>query len=820
MDTGEGNAQRPITLGITVEDFSNEASVPETDTTNTIQTPPKDDILLQQDSIDLGAGEFVTPQEDSSATLSESLMDRLNDQMMESVMISDSPNNSEEDDVGPIDSFLDGGLEENGSSGNKKEESEIGQNTTEIKVPVDQKEQECTKDDIKEEIDIEEQIQIVVSPQSEAHSPVVIKSEDPEHQSPKGTSPKDEPVPVCTIFSQGTQPKSLAPDGFQPTLIKSPSFTTGSGGGSDEAVTPSKMTAPLVCQPSPSLSKFFTDNGQANPASDFFDSFTAPSSFISISNPNADVSPASTPAPLSFTPEHQRSSTSSSISTPGGLLDSGAPTPVSVFGPTVTEPTTKPQSPISQTVPSLNLASSTPQAQPFNQLQAVFSGTDDPFATALSLSEVDRRHDAWLPCEETRKMLISVATQQYGPAYVDTNRLTMPGLKFDNLQGDAVKDLMVRFLGEQAAMKRQVLTASSVEQSFVGLKQLVSSKNWRAAVDLTGRLLTAHGQGYGKAGQPTSHTTDSLQLWFVRLALLTKLNLFQNAELEFEPFGNLDQPDLYYEYYPSVYPGRRGRRREDGGGLLPGCGEILPDESERPDSHHVCFDEQGLRLPQSEQLRRSTRLLFRSAEDRPPTPRHQQQRSGLPPIPGPAEGVPGSAGGPGAAGPRPLPPRERALQPDHHVRAGVVPEHAEETGVVGGRGLPGGRQLQHAVPQTGLDRNRGLILGKPEFLHLHQHVGLLYRLKGVVFALLILKLQQKRIMELKQTSLCLLTCVKIPVLQEVNLRSLAEQQVRTAEGCGVDPSRCGGNLEEELAAVQEHPSSSTWQRCRAPLRRS
>lgn len=44
----------------------------------------------------------------------------------------------------------------------------------------------------------------------------------------------------------------------------------------------------------------------------------------------------------------------------------------------------------------------------------------------------------------------------------------------------------------------------------------------------------------------------------MRLALLTKLNLFQNAELEFEPFGSLDQPDLYYEYYPAVYPGRRG----------------------------------------------------------------------------------------------------------------------------------------------------------------------------------------------------------------------------------------------------------------------
>lgn len=52
----------------------------------------------------------------------------------------------------------------------------------------------------------------------------------------------------------------------------------------------------------------------------------------------------------------------------------------------------------------------------------------------------------------------------------------------------------------------------------------------------------------------------SFQLWFVRLALLTKLNLFQNAEMEFEPFGQLDQPDLYYEYFPTIYPGRRGTR--------------------------------------------------------------------------------------------------------------------------------------------------------------------------------------------------------------------------------------------------------------------
>uniref|UniRef100_A0A4W6C525 Trafficking protein particle complex subunit 12 n=1 Tax=Lates calcarifer TaxID=8187 RepID=A0A4W6C525_LATCA len=514
MDTGEAPAQRPVTLDITVEDVNKDAPGPPQPDSS--ETPSRDSVLPQEDSIDLG-GEFATPQEDSSATPSESLMDKLNDQMMESVMISDSPNNSEENDVAPIDSFLDGGEEESGgeTSGDKEEQLETGQNTTEIKVSVEEQDmdgsEEKVEEDTKKQADTQEEDTARVSPQGDTQSPSDLKNEEPAAQSASGTSPKEEPVPVCTIFSHGTQPKSLVPDGFQPTLIKSPSFSMGSGGGSDEAVTPSKLTAPLVCQPSPSLSKFFTDNGQTNPASDFFDSFTTPSSFISVSNPNAEI--------------------------PSGSLDSGTPTPSTVFSP-ASAPTTHPQ--------------------PFNQLQAVFSGNDDPFATALSLSEVDRRHDAWLPSEETRKMLISVATQQYSPAYIESNRLTMPGLKFDNLQGDAVKDLMLRFLGEQAAMKRQVLTANSVEQSFTGLKQLVTSKNWRAAVDLTGRLLTAHGQGYGKTGQPTSHTTDSLQLWFVRLALLTKLNLFQNAELELEPFGNLDHPDLYYEYYPTVYPGRRG----------------------------------------------------------------------------------------------------------------------------------------------------------------------------------------------------------------------------------------------------------------------
>ncbi|XP_031732693.1 trafficking protein particle complex subunit 12 isoform X2 [Anarrhichthys ocellatus] len=477
MDSGDSPAQRPVTLDITVEDVTKEAPDPPEPITS--RTPSRD-LVPQADSIDLSR-EFVTPQEDSSATPSESLMDKLNDQMMESVMISDSPNNSEEDDVAPMESFLDGVEEEEDSlqtSGDKEQQSEIGQNTTEITFSLEEHEQggsmEKADEDTKEQADAQEQVIACVSLQGDAQSPSDLHRGEPAPQEAKGTSPKDHPVPVCTIFSQGNQLKSLVPDGFQPTLIKSPSFSMGSGGGGSEAVTPSKLTAPLVCQPSPSLSKFFTDNGQVNPASDFFDSFTVPSSFISVSNPNAEIPPG--PVAIAHTPERQLSSTSSTISTPGGPLDSGAPTPSSVFGPAPTESTTKAQLPPPQAAPApTQAAAPATQPQPFNQLQAVFSGSDDPFATALSLSEVDRRHDAWLPSEETRKVLISVATQQYSPAYVETNRLTMPGLKFDNLQGDAVKDLMLRFLGEPAAMKRQVLTANSVEQSFTGLKRLIVS---------------------------------------------------------------------------------------------------------------------------------------------------------------------------------------------------------------------------------------------------------------------------------------------------------------------------------------------------------
>ncbi|XP_032209326.1 trafficking protein particle complex subunit 12 isoform X2 [Mustela erminea] len=492
-------------------------------------------LLYHEETIDLGGDEFGSEENETTSEDSNNFVDKLNEHMMESVLISDSPNNSE-DDAGDLSCLRDVGDPAEGSAGPRLESLE-DEGAVDTLSKDSESDGEGASEDISGTTPDPEHSQVAgvpalgeegaedPGPGDRSTGPEGPGGAAPLRQSP----PHEEPIPVCTIFSQplpahSQPPPLLLRDGFESQMVKSPSFS-----GASETVA---KTPPQAVQPSPSLSKFFGDPASTNSlASDFFDSFTT-STFISVSNPNAGSS----------APENL-----SSLSTAGGERSPGAAEPSHSPGMEKSE--------AGVSTASLEISQS---PKPFSQIQAVFAGSEDPFATALSMSETDRRSDAWLPGEATRNILISVATQQYSTVFVDKESLTMPGLKFDNIQGDAVKDLMLRFLGERAAAKRQVLHAESVEQTFVGLKQLISCKNWRAAVDLCGRLLTAHGQGYGKSGLPTSHTADSLQLWFVRLALLVKLGLFQNAEMEFEAFGNLDQPDLYYEYYPHVYPGRRG----------------------------------------------------------------------------------------------------------------------------------------------------------------------------------------------------------------------------------------------------------------------
>ena len=53
--------------------------------------------------------------------------------------------------------------------------------------------------------------------------------------------------------------------------------------------------------------------------------------------------------------------------------------------------------------------------------------------------------------------------------------------------------------------------------------------------------------------------TFLFQIWFVRIALLFKLKSFSSAEAELNAFGDFENPDLFYEFYPLIYPGMKGK---------------------------------------------------------------------------------------------------------------------------------------------------------------------------------------------------------------------------------------------------------------------
>lgn len=134
----------------------------------------------------------------------------------------------------------------------------------------------------------------------------------------------------------------------------------------------------------------------------------------------------------------------------------------------------------------------------------------------------------------------------------------MPGLAIQDDMIDPTKGAVLHILGEDEFSNRNILTASDVTQDERGLRNLIQMGCYRAAVNLTGRLLAVYGQGYGKINLPSKHTPNSLQLWFTRLSLLTKLRQIEILENESKAFGNLDKPDMYFIYYPELYGTKPG----------------------------------------------------------------------------------------------------------------------------------------------------------------------------------------------------------------------------------------------------------------------
>ncbi|XP_067643902.1 trafficking protein particle complex subunit 12 isoform X2 [Eurosta solidaginis] len=185
-----------------------------------------------------------------------------------------------------------------------------------------------------------------------------------------------------------------------------------------------------------------------------------------------------------------------------------------------------------------------PQTAPSNLTANTFSGA---FVAPEYIENPNDGEDDLKVSDYVRNFWEPATTETSAGMSMRLPLLTTPGIQTPTDLPDLVGEAVLKHLGEADLAQRKILGVDNVTQDERGLRTLISAGCYRSAVNLTGRLLTIYGQGYGRAGQPAKHSPHSLQLWFTRLALLAKLGEFELLQAEAEPFEQLNRPDVYYE---------------------------------------------------------------------------------------------------------------------------------------------------------------------------------------------------------------------------------------------------------------------------------
>ncbi|VUZ52201.1 unnamed protein product [Hymenolepis diminuta] len=181
---------------------------------------------------------------------------------------------------------------------------------------------------------------------------------------------------------------------------------------------------------------------------------------------------------------------------------------------------------------------------------------DDPILSVTELSEAElqelRKTDAWLPSEATRRCLLEGDKSAFNPTMP---RILAPPAPID-ITDPLRRELTLRYRSESKADSiRPVITADMVSQDTDGLVDLIRGRWFHAALDMTGRLLAACGHASETGAELTPFTA---QLWLIRFVLLKQTQQYELLENELSTFDRLDNPDVYFEYDPIAYKGRKG----------------------------------------------------------------------------------------------------------------------------------------------------------------------------------------------------------------------------------------------------------------------
>ncbi|KAJ3117326.1 Trafficking protein particle complex subunit 12 [Nowakowskiella sp. JEL0407] len=115
---------------------------------------------------------------------------------------------------------------------------------------------------------------------------------------------------------------------------------------------------------------------------------------------------------------------------------------------------------------------------------------------------------------------------------------------------DPVLDLLSKHARPETTRQRKLKSFEDNESDPTALSIFLKTNSWRAVAKLARkRLLACH------PGQ----IDEIMRLWFLRLTAMVRLKLYEVVALELERLGEFDAPELVYEKYPDVFPGRSGK---------------------------------------------------------------------------------------------------------------------------------------------------------------------------------------------------------------------------------------------------------------------